>query len=496
MFKVKRFMGLLLTLALGASLLLSACGRVTTSDIRGFLQAVEGKEMIVTLDDGSTIKVTVADNQKAGEASQLVGQQVNVRVQVKNGERQLEDVRRIGEDQKFSGAIESISGDTWVIGGRNFKVTAITRLDGGLAVGVTARVEFITQPDGIMLATEIQTDEEDEKFKGEIQSVSADTWVIGGETFRVNSATRLDQGLAVGVIARVEFIRMTDGTKLALEIETDRPDDQKTTGVIESTSGDTWVIGGRTFKVNNATRFDQGLVVGAMARVKFITLADGTMLATEIETDRGLRFTGTIESVSASTWTIGGKTFTVDQATRLDEGLGVGRKAKVRFIERADGTVLATRIDLDKSGPGGLEQRFEGAIQAIGADAWVVEGKTFKVNQGTRIDGDLKAGQKVRVEFITQLDGTMLATRIRPEGGQPTPASPRSPTPGPTAQSQKFEGVIESMSANAWVIGGRTFRIDSRTTLDSGLAVGVKAKVEFTTQPDGTMLAKEIETAK
>jgi hypothetical protein len=62
-----------------------------------------------------------------------------------------------GEDLKFSGVIQSKSANTWVIGGQTFKVDVYTVLDSGLDIGVTARVEYIIQGDGTKLATEIQT---------------------------------------------------------------------------------------------------------------------------------------------------------------------------------------------------------------------------------------------------------------------------------------------------------------------------------------------------
>jgi hypothetical protein len=62
-----------------------------------------------------------------------------------------------GEDLHFSGVIQSKSATSWVIGGQTFKVDSYTRLDSGLDIGVTARVEYIIQADGAKLATEIQT---------------------------------------------------------------------------------------------------------------------------------------------------------------------------------------------------------------------------------------------------------------------------------------------------------------------------------------------------
>lgn len=57
----------------------------------------------------------------------------------------------------------------------------------------------------------------------------------------------------------------------------------------------------------------------------------------------------------------------------------------------------------------------------------------------------------------------------------------------------EFTGVIESVGPR-WVVGGRTVVITPSTVLDEGLVAGVLAEVEGTLQPDGTVLAKELET--
>lgn len=63
-----------------------------------------------------------------------------------------------------------------------------------------------------------------------------------------------------------------------------------------------------------------------------------------------------------------------------------------------------------------------------------------------------------------------------------------------TGEDFSFSGVIEAIGANSYTIGGQTVAVNASTLLDSGLALGVTAKVEVIRQADGTLLAKEIET--
>jgi len=172
---------LLVVLTAGLLLFSTACveGVVTTQDIQGMLQAMEGKEMIIKLDDGTIVRVTVETEQLAAEAQGLLGKQVKLKARVEDGVRQTVEVERRGSDDHFSGTIQSISADAWVIGGRTFQVNANTRLDEGLAVGVMARVEAVVLVDGTLVATEIQTEEEEDfKFNGIIESMGADDWVV------------------------------------------------------------------------------------------------------------------------------------------------------------------------------------------------------------------------------------------------------------------------------------------------------------------------------
>ncbi|MBI4284087.1 MAG: hypothetical protein HY663_06425 [Chloroflexi bacterium] len=487
------------SLLIGGLLLLPACtANVSAQDIQGLLQAMQGKEMIVTLADGSTVRIAVEDAQSAATAQRMVGQPVNVKVRVSGDDRRLENVQRVGEDEHFTGVIQSMSADSWVIGGKTFKVDANTELDGGLAVGVTARVEFVTQADNTLLATEIETDDEDEKFKGSVQSTNATAWVIGGQTFKVNTATRIDAGLTVGSAVRVHFITQPDGSFLAIKIESDQPQNHFA-GVIQTINADSWTIGGRTFVVNDATRLDDGLAVGVKARVEFITLTDGTMLATKIETDEAEdKLSGTVSQVSATAWVVDNRTFSVTAATRIDSALGVGSRVRIRFTTLANGSMLATRIQADNRGTGNQDD-FQGTVESISADKWVISSQNFTVTAATRIDSGLAVGSKVRVRFNRLADGSRQAIRIEADkrgrdAGNAEQEEKKEPREA--QENARFTGVIESITADKWVIGGKTFTTDNSTKLDNGLSVGVQAKVEFVTQADGSLLAREIETAK
>ena len=265
-------------------LVFSACQQVSAADVKGLLQAVEGKEIVVKLDDGSVVRITINDAQAVAEAQKLVGKQVDAKVKDDKGAKHLEKVEKRAkvEDQKASGSIESINATSLRVGGKDFKVTATTALDGGLVAGANAKVEFITLPDGTLMATSIESDKKVEKLRGTIDSISGHEVVVDGKAFHVDDRTRKDDGLKAGDVANLE---VTDdkGVKHVTEVESEVKDGALS-GNITSLSADSVIIGGKTFKINAATILDTGLGAGAPARVEFITMADGTMVATKVET--------------------------------------------------------------------------------------------------------------------------------------------------------------------------------------------------------------------
>jgi hypothetical protein len=356
----------LLVPLLALSLLLTAaCTQVPTENITGLLQAIEGQEMLVTLDDGTTLRIVVEDEDQ-NTARNLVGKQIEVKVRTEDSKRRLIEVEQQGEEEHLTGIIESKGASTWVIGGQEFKVNATTQLDGGLTVGAEAKVEFVRLPDGSLLATEIETDKDEGHFSGTVQSIGTDTWKINGETFTLDDSTRIDDDLAVGLEARVEFVTVADGSLLAIDIQsaenedTDSGDDEYIedhyfAGIIESIGENTWAIGGGIFKVNNATELGGDLAMGMEAKVEYIILSDSTYVATEIEgcvdediddSDKDDHLTGLIGSIGSDSWEIDGKSFKVNSATEIEEGLTDGVQVMVKFIRLSDGSLLATEIEM------------------------------------------------------------------------------------------------------------------------------------------------------
>ena len=74
---------------------------------------------------------------------------------------------RVGEDTTFSGTVQAITADSITIDGKVIALAAGTRLDSGVVVGSLVKIEVITQADGTLLAKEVETENETEHLTGD-----------------------------------------------------------------------------------------------------------------------------------------------------------------------------------------------------------------------------------------------------------------------------------------------------------------------------------------
>src|SRR5207302_988734 len=227
----------------------------------------------------------------------------------------------------------------------------------------------------------VRADDDDEfEFTGTISALPNTTsfvgdWIVAGRTVHVTSTTIIDQSqqpLAVGTIVKVLGTLRTDGTVDATRIETEktlRPPFFEFTGTVQSlpsTSnllGD-WVVNGRTVHVTSMTKIeteDGPITTGTVVVVKGFVRPDGSIDAVKIEpaetSTNEFVFLGAITNLPNTSgfvgdWTVDGRTVHVTSTTRIqqEEGLvAIGAVVEVRGILRGDGSVDATRIEVEES---------------------------------------------------------------------------------------------------------------------------------------------------
>lgn len=181
------------------------------------------------------------------------------------------------------------------------------------------------QPDG---APKVQASEI--VFSGIVEQMNGDQWVVSGQAFKVDPAAVLDSGIAVGDIVKVEGTVSADGSVVALTIETSTVTDDNSNaantndansnstansnddnsnaansnsandnsnsavgaadevfGVVESITVDSITISGVTYQLAALTEFKDAISVGDQVKVHVIVNPDGTFTIREIEKSDG-----------------------------------------------------------------------------------------------------------------------------------------------------------------------------------------------------------------
>jgi hypothetical protein len=132
------------------------------------------------------------------------------------------------------------------------------------------------------------------------------------------------------------------------------------------------------------------------------------------EMEPEIEFFGAIESMGADAWTIGAMTFRATAATEIEDGLAVGDFVKVHARRQNDGSLWAREIEReeDQQREGG-EVEFSGTLQAMGADAWTIDGMAVRVTAQTEIEDGIEVGDFVEVHMQVEADGSLVAREIK-----------------------------------------------------------------------------------
>jgi predicted thioredoxin/glutaredoxin len=261
------------------------------------------------------------------------------------------------------------------------------------------------------------------------------------------------------------------------------------TGVVESIAVDSWVVSGVTFFITTSTDIDENIVIGDTVDVDAISDGLGGYIATEIckvdlvddDGDDELEMTGVVESISADTWVVSGVTFLVTASTEIDGTILVGDTVDVEAISDGLGGYVATEIDKvgsdDDSGSDldGDKYEYIGVVESIAADSWVISGMTFFVTPSTDIDDNIVVGDTVDVDAISDGLGGYTATEICKVGSDDD--ADDSDTDD-IDDELEMTGVVESISADTWVVSGVTFLVTASTEIDGTILVGDTVDVE------------------
>jgi hypothetical protein len=309
-------------------------------------------------------------------------------------------------------------GETWVIAGQTFSVTATTLINGEPKIGDLVYVEgHLAENGNPPVADRIQRLDDDNyqfAFTGEVEEIDSDSWIVSGLTISLTADTQIEPQIGVGDTIRiVGFILQPEGHLVATAITRLEDNDQKPfefVGVLQNISARAWTISGITIGIDEETEIEEGIALGDTVKVNGIILANDTWLAQEIEQllddDATFTFTGTV--MNTDPWLVGNIGFEVAQWTQIDPGIEVGDTVRVSGIILADGTWLATEIERLTGNV--LQILFVGEVNNL--DPWVISGLPISTDENTLIEGEIAVGDLVRVTAWIGDDGTWLATHI------------------------------------------------------------------------------------
>lgn len=230
-----------------------------------------------------------------------------------------------------------------------------------------------------------EAESEDVTFEGTLKAVDGATLTVDSMIVLTTSSTRIEKGdavvapaaLAVGDRLRVEGALASDGSVAAKEIHVLSTQEQSAAlaaGPVASLSlaDGTFLIGSTLVQTSSSTQFSghrsfgslSDLSVGDVVDVEGTARSDGSIAASKVHRLDApeaaeaveVELKGAIEGIGAASVTVQGKVFAVGASTRIERSgkaaaladLKVGQVAEVRGLKQADGSLLATRVSVEK----------------------------------------------------------------------------------------------------------------------------------------------------
>lgn len=271
----------------------------------------------------------------------------------------------------------------------------------------------------------------------------------------------------------------------------------------------TITIDGQEIVINSDTEITGALAEGTIIKVKLKAQDDGSLVALEIEVegndneanlddDGHIELKGTIQSIATDDNTgditsiaIDDQEILVDEYTEIESTLAIGDFVEVEYALQDDGSLLAVEIEVDEDEE---ELELKGTIEDLTDTSVTISGQTFLITEDTEVEGALALGVVVEVEY-TDIAGSLIALEIEVEDRENDQGDD---TDEDVDEDFELEGVVENLTLNSdgtstVVIKDQEIIINGNTEVEGVLTVGVIAEVEIAVQPDGSLVALEVE---
>jgi hypothetical protein len=215
--------------------------------------------------------------------------------------------------------------------------------------------------------------------------------------------------------------------------------------------GSRWTIGEWTVDTDANTRYSGDPGVGDLVSGWVLIRPDGSYLALEIRkvtpAPEPVEFTGQIEKMEGSRWTIAGILVIIRGDTIIAGDPQIGDWVEFDG-ERHGGEIWALRIRVLTL----PEVEFEGVLESWNSDHFEVSDRIVYMDAQTQVIGEPVVGRRVQVRAVVFPDGRLMARIVYVVPDTPTPtatATPTSVAPTATPTSISFTATPTSVTPTA-----------------------------------------------
>jgi hypothetical protein len=176
-------------------------------------------------------------------------------------------------------------------------------------------------------------------------------------------------------------------------------------------------------------------------------------------------FTGSVEAMDASQWTISGQVVGV-QGASIDGNIKVGDIVKVEASVSPDGSIFALRIEASR--PAGVDDNANGNTNAN-------DNMNGNANGNTNANDNMNGNANDNTNANDNMNGNA------------------NDNGAPAGVEQEIYGVVEALSDTSVTVNGVTYTIASFTEFKTIIAVGDQVKLHVIAASDGSLVVREIE---
>ena len=284
-----------------------------------------------------------------------------------DGRLEAESIRlqevQAGLPFEYSGVVQEMNAEDWLISGHKVRVTAETTILDELAEGDVVLVRGRIQEDETWLASSITLVDEQAghfEFSGTLESI--DPWKVAGISFETRDWTVISTDLEVGNLVHVEGEIDTNGTWVANEVV--RLDAETARMVLIGTvvSMDPWIVNGVTLRVTSETEILGDVATGSLVRVELVLGEDGQWYALRIEPLPGIIALPTCIDLVARVVSVDGNQIQFEnwplmplgEDAQIEDVIIPGNVVRFRLCFDEDGQIMITYIiiiEQDESEP-------------------------------------------------------------------------------------------------------------------------------------------------